>query len=335
VKEINAAAEQAASLTHQLLAFSRQQIMVPKVLNLNDVVGDLNRMLQRLIGEHVEISIHLAEGLQSVKADRSQIEQVIVNLAVNARDAMPAGGRLTIETANLDLDESYASGHADVTPGPYVMLAVNDTGMGIPEQIRAYIFDPFFTTKELGKGTGLGLSTVYGIVKQSGGHIWVYSEPGSGTSFKIYFPSVDSNAEPKPTGHDVEVEKLKTTGGSETLLIVEDDASLRQFVSTVLRERGYHILEAENGIEALAISSRFTGPIDAVLTDVIMPKMGGRELSAALMAQRGEIKVLFMSGYTNDAVVLHDLLEVHMPFLQKPFTPDVVARKVRDLLDRT
>jgi len=332
VTEINNAAARAAALTRQLLAFSRQQVMVPKVLNLNVVIGDINRMLQRLIGDQVEISINLSKSLNFVKADLGQIEQVIVNLAVNARDAMPTGGRLTIETANVELDESYARDHAEVTPGHYVMLAVSDTGTGIDERIRAHIFDPFFTTKELGKGTGLGLATVYGIVKQSGGHIWLYSEAGRGTSFKIYLPRVEGDESPDPA-HKPEPKRLDVPRGSETVLLVEDDASLRLFVSTVLRECGYRILEAQNGLEALSIAAKYAGSINILLTDVVMPKMGGRELSAALSSQREGIKMLYMSGYTDDAVVLHELLEARMPYLQKPFTAEVLARKVRELLD--
>jgi CheY-like chemotaxis protein len=332
VAEINRAAERAAGLTRQLLAFSRQQVMVPKVLDLNVVLGDINRMLQRLIGEDVEISIIQSKGLDRVKADPGQIEQVIVNLAVNARDAMPTGGRLTIETANVELDEAYASAHAGVMPGRYVMLAVSDTGTGIDERTRAHIFEPFFTTKELGKGTGLGLSTVYGIVKQSGGHIWLYSEAGRGTTFKIYLPRVDRSQEPDHTRRQ-KPKPVEAPRGSETVLLVEDDESLRVFVSTVLRECGYQILEAQNGIEAISIAEQFAGRIDVVLTDVVMPKMGGRELSAALTARRQGIKILYMSGYTDDAVVLHELLDASMPYLQKPFTAEVLAMKVRHLLD--
>jgi two-component system cell cycle sensor histidine kinase/response regulator CckA len=297
VTEINRAAERAAGLTRQLLAFSRQQVMVPKVLDLNVVIGDINRMLQRLIGEDVEISIIQSKALDWVKADPGQIEQVIVNLAVNARDAMPTGGRLTIETANVELDQSYAGAHAGVTPGPYVMLAVSDTGTGMDERTRAHIFEPFFTTKEVGKGTGLGLSTVYGIVRQSGGHIWLYSEAGRGTTFKIYLPKVDRLREPDQT-HTPERKQVEVPHGSETVLLVKDDASLRLFVSTVLRECGYQILEAQNGIEAVSIAEQFAGRIDFDLTDVVMPKMGGRELSAALGARREGIKILYMSGYT-------------------------------------
>jgi two-component system cell cycle sensor histidine kinase/response regulator CckA len=330
--EINRAADRAAGLTRQLLAFSRQQVMVPKVLDLNLVIGDINRMLQRLIGEDVEISINQAKGLDQVMADPGQIEQVIVNLAVNARDAMPAGGRLTIETANVELDESYASLHPEVKAGRYVMLAVSDTGTGMDERTRAHIFEPFFTTKERGKGTGLGLSTVYGIVKQSGGHIWLYSEPGLGTTFKIYLPRGEGDREPDQN-HAPERYQTEVPRGSETVLLVEDDASLRLFISSVLRDCGYRILEAQNGIEAITIAEEFAGTIDFVLTDVVMPKMGGRELSAALAARRRGIKILYMSGYTSDTVVLHEILEARMPYLQKPFTAEVLARKVRDLLD--
>jgi two-component system, cell cycle sensor histidine kinase and response regulator CckA len=330
--QINRAADRASGLTRQLLAFSRQQMMVPKVLDLNEVIGNIYRMLQRLIGEDVEISIVQARGLGRVKADPGQIEQVIVNLAVNSRDAMPGGCRLTLETANVDLDEAYARTHPGVSPGRYVMLAVTDTGSGVDEETRAHIFEPFFTTKEPGKGTGLGLSTVYGIVKQSGGNIWLYSEPGHGATFKIYLPMVERTPEDEES-EEPERKRGEAPRGSETVLLVEDDPALRSFVRVVLGERGYRILEAQNGAEAISIAGQFDGRIDFVLTDVVMPKMGGRELAAELAARCPGIRILYMSGYTDDAVVLHELLEARMPYLQKPFTAEVLARKVREILD--
>ncbi|MBI4484232.1 MAG: PAS domain S-box protein [Acidobacteria bacterium] len=325
--EIKKAGERAASLTRQLLAFSRKQVLEPKVLDLNVIVGDTDKMLRRLIGEDIELVSVLAPGLGRVKADPGQIEQVIMNLAVNARDAMPQGGQLTIETADVELDEAYARQHVAVRPGPYVLLAVSDNGCGMDGKILSHIFEPFFTTKE--KGTGMGLATVYGIVKQSGGNIWVYSEPGQGTTFKIYLPRVEESvevarpAEP-PRG---------TPEGSEIVLLAEDEEPVRKLVRQTLEMNGYTVLEARHGPEALQICERHAGSIHLIVTDVIMPEMSGRELAYRLTQLRPGIKVLYLSGYTSDAIVHHGVLDQGVAFLQKPFTPDALARKVREVLD--
>jgi two-component system, cell cycle sensor histidine kinase and response regulator CckA len=329
VEEILKAGRRAATLTRQLLAFSRSQVLTPQVLDLNAVVTNVNKMLRRLIGEDVDLVTILAENPGSVRADPGQIEQVIFNLAVNARDAMPQGGKLTLETENVTLDESYARTHVTVVPGEYVMLAVSDTGIGIDPQTQAHIFEPFFTTKEKGKGTGLGLATVYGIIKQSGGYIWAYSEPGQGATFKVYLPRVDQPASAAGTN--------KTTRpsehGSETILLVEDEPALRAMVRNVLVSKGYQVLEARHGDDALVVSEMHRGTINLLLTDVVMPGMGGRELAEHLVGLYPGLKVLYMSGYTDDAVVHHGVLGSDMAFLQKPFTPETVARKVREVLD--
>jgi len=286
-------------------------------------------MLQRVIGEDIELVTVLAKNLGKVKADSSQIEQVIMNLAVNARDAMPNGGKLTIETASEELDERYAQQHIAVKPGRYVMLAVSDTGCGMTPEIRDRVFEPFFTTKERGKGTGLGLSTVYGIVKQSGGNIWVYSEPGLGTTFKIYLPVVD---EPM-----IEEQKERPIAerarGGETILVVEDDENLRRLTSLILKKHGYRILEASNGGEALIICRNIKEPLDLVLTDVIMPGMSGRQLIEELRQIRDAFKVLYMSGYTDNAIVHHGVLDAGINLLHKPFTVEGLLRKVREVMD--
>jgi len=329
VEEINKAGERAVALTRQLLAFSRKQVLAPKVLDLNAVVTNMESLLRRLIGEDISLRAALAPSLSCVKADPGQIEQVIMNLAVNARDAMPQGGRLTIETANADLDESYAEERFSVRPGPYVMLAVSDTGSGMDAETQAHIFEPFFTTKGQGKGTGLGLSTVYGIVKQSGGYIWVYSEPGRGTTFKIYLPRVDAQAEALEP-HSPRQESLQ---GTETILLVEDEERVRRLARTILAGHGYSVLEASNGVEALRIGERHGSAIHLLVTDVVMPEMSGRELAGRLIARHPDMKVLFMSGYTDDTILRHGVLEAGIPFLQKPFTPSTLARKVREMLD--
>ena len=328
VKEIKKAGDRAASLTRQLLAFSRKQALSPRVLDLNAVLTEMDKMIKRVIGEDVEIRTIYAQGLGRVKADPGQIEQVIINLAINARDAMPDGGELTIETANVDLDEAYAHKRFMVKSGSYVMLAVSDTGVGMDEEVREKIFEPFFTTKEKGKGTGLGLSTVYGIVKQSNGYIWVYSEPNQGSTFKIYLPRVMEEAEAieKDTG------EIKIQRGSETILLVEDNDMLCDFAVKVLRKSGYTVLEARNGKEALDASARHQEPIQLLLTDVVMPGMNGRELARRLMSLRPEIKVMYISGYTDDAIVHHGVLEKGVFFLQKPFTPNLLLNKVREVL---
>ncbi len=327
VAEIQKAGNRAATLTRQLLAFSRQQVVVPQVLNLNAVIRDTEKMLKRLIGDDIELTTHLDPKLGQVKADLGHIEQVIMNLVVNARDAMPRGGKLTIETGNVDLDQSYARGHLAVVPGPYTMLAVSDTGCGMDADTQSRIFEPFFTTKE--KGTGLGLSTVYGIVRQSGGNVCVYSEPGHGTTFKIYFPRVRDDGETaKATIAPATVLK-----GSETILLVEDEPSVRSLVRSVLQSNGYTVLEASRGDEAVEISQRHSEPIHLLVTDVVMLGMSGRELAERLEAIHPEAKVLFMSGYTDDAILRHGVLKAGTAFLQKPFTPEALAVKVRNTLN--
>jgi two-component system cell cycle sensor histidine kinase/response regulator CckA len=325
--EILRAATAAAELTRQLLAFSRQQVLEPRVLNLNDVLAAAGKMLQRLIGEDVALQLTLAPDLGNVKADPGQIEQVIMNLAVNARDAMPDGGKLTIETANIDLDTSYAAQHAVVTPGAYVLVTVTDTGSGMDEPTKARLFEPFFTTKEIGKGTGLGLATVYGIVKQSNGYIWVYSERGHGTSFKVYLPRVSDMTAPA-----AEARPLFANGGTETILLAEDASGVRAAAEEILKRLGYTVLVANDGHTALELAAARTDTIHLLVTDVIMPEMSGRQLADRLQQQRPGLKVLYVSGYTDDAIVRHGMLEPGIAFLQKPFTPQTLARKVREVL---
>jgi PAS domain S-box-containing protein len=329
LEDIHKAGQRAAALTRQLLAFSRQQVLTPQVLDLNALIADLEKMLRRLIGEDIEFRTVLAADLGAVRADPGQLEQVIMNLAVNARDAMPHGGKLTIETVNADLDDAYAQAHVPLVSGRYAMLAVSDTGIGMDTQVKAHIFEPFFTTKEKGKGTGLGLATVYGIVKQTDGYIWVYSEPGQGTSFKIYLPRVAAAAEP-PAPKPLAPASL---AGSETVLLAEDEAAVRNFTRRVLAAHGYTVLTAADGQEALHLAERHAGPIHLLLTDVVMPNMGGRELAERLVAARHEMKVLYLSGYTDDAIVHHGVLEPGIAFLQKPFTLQGLARKLREVLD--
>ena len=327
---IREAAQQAAALTRQLLAFSRKQVLAPKVLDLNTIVAGMHTMLQRLLGETIHLVTIPFPDLGHVKADPGQIEQVVMNLAVNARDAMPDGGRLTIETGPLRLDAVSARQHGEAAPGDYAMLAVSDTGCGMDEATRSRLFEPFFTTKEQGKGTGLGLSTVYGIVKQSGGHVWVYSEPGRGTTFKICLPVVAAAVE--EIGEALPSVPAASTG-AETVLLVEDAARVREVVREILEMSGYHILEARNGAEALEISQRHEGPIHLMVTDVVMPQMSGRELAQRLAPLRPEMRVLYMSGYTDDAIVRLGVLEAGTAFLSKPFTPDALGAKVREVLD--
>ncbi len=329
IEEIRKAAVRAADLTRQLLAFSRQQVIAPTVLNPNDVVANLDKLLRRLLGEDVELRAVLASDLQTVKADPSQLEQVLLNLAVNARDAMPNGGKLTIETQNVELDQEYARGHLSAQPGPYVMLAVSDTGVGMDAATQARIFEPFFTTKEKGKGTGLGLATVYGIVKQSGGWIWVYSEPGHGTTFKVYLPRVGEAAAPAAPS----LTPPASLRGSETILVVEDDEMIRNLVQKVMRANGYTVLVAANGGDAERVSGQHEGPIHLLMTDVVLPGLNGREVARRVVAARAGIRVLYLSGYTDDAIVHHGVLESGVEFLQKPFTPAVLGRKVREVLD--
>ena len=329
VEEIRKAAVRAADLTRQLLAFSRQQVIAPTVLNPNGVVANMDKLLRRLLGEDVELRTVLAPDLAAVKADPSQLEQIVLNLAVNARDAMPNGGKLTIETQNVELDQEYVRGHLSAQPGPYVMLAVSDTGVGMDAATQSRIFEPFFTTKEQGKGTGLGLATTYGIVKQSGGWIWVYSEPGHGTSFKIYLPRVAEAAAPAAPSP---VPPLSVRG-SETVLLVEDDEMIRKLVQKVLKANGYAVLVAASGRDAERVAEQHEGPIDLLMTDVVMPGLSGREVARRLSAARTGIRVLYLSGYTDDAIVHHGVLDPGVAFLQKPFTPAVLGRKVREVLD--
>jgi PAS domain S-box-containing protein len=331
IQEIQKATQRATDLTRQLLAFSRRQILDLKVLDLNTLLKDLDKMLRRIIGEDIELTTLLAENLGRVKIDPGQFEQIILNLAVNARDAMPSGGKLTIETANVVLDGEYARTHVSVTPGPYVRLSVSDTGGGIPLEVKEKVFEPFFTTKEKGKGTGLGLSTVYGIVKQSGGNIWVYSEPAHGTTFKIYLPRVEEDLDTLH-GRD-ETDFLPR--GSETVLLVEDEPSVRDLALRLLNQQGYKVLEAANGEEALRVVQEHIGEkIHLLLTDVVMPQMGGKELANQLKLLRPDVKVLYTSGYTDDAIVHHGVLEPGTHFLQKPFSPKTLTHKMREVLDR-
>jgi len=329
-REIQQAAERAASLTQQLLAFSRRQMLEPRVLNLNNSVSAMDSMLRRLIGEDIDLVTILGADLGLVKADPGQIEQVIMNLAVNARDAMPEGGKLTIETANVELDQAYASRHMAVEPGAYVMLALSDTGHGMDERTQERLFEPFFTTKEKGKGTGLGLSTVYGIIKQSGGTIWVYSELERGTTFKIYFPRVVDIMETPTLASRPRAESLR---GTETILLVEDEESVRALAREALEEAGFQVLEARHGADALAVSHQYQGPIHLLVTDVVMPEMSGRVLADRLAPRRPALKVLYMSGYTDNAIVHQGIMDQGTSFLPKPFSPDALVRKVREVLD--
>jgi two-component system cell cycle sensor histidine kinase/response regulator CckA len=330
VEEIKKAAERAASLTRQLLAFSRKQVLQPKVLDLNSVIVNIEKMLGRLVGEDMELRTSPGVGLGKVKADPGQVEQVILNLVVNARDAMPKGGKITIETANIYLDEAYARRHIAVQPGWYVMLAVTDTGQGMDAETQKYIFEPFFTTKEQGKGTGLGLSTVYGIVKQSGGNLWVYSEVGVGTSFKIYLPLIDEQV----TKPDANVARPESAAGTETILLAEDEEMVRNLARESLKMHGYTVLEAANAGEALLICQQYKGRIDLLLTDVVMPRVSGRELAEQLVGLRPDMRVLYMSGYPDQAIVHHGILDEAIAFIGKPFTPDALALKVVEVLQQ-
>jgi PAS domain S-box-containing protein len=328
INEIAKAARRAADLTRQLLAFSRRQVLEPQVLDLNALVSNLAGMLRRLIGEDVEFRTVLTAAPGAVLADPGQLEQVIMNLAVNSRDAMPQGGKLTIETAAADLDDSYNQTHVPVRPGGYMMLAVSDTGCGMDAETKAHLFEPFFTSKEKGKGTGLGLATVYGIVKQSGGYIWVYSEPGRGATFKIYLPRVE--ATPESLAAKAAPVSLR---GSETVLVVEDEEPVRRLIRKVLETRGYVVIAAGGGEEALHLANAHDGVIHLLVTDVVMPGMSGRDLVRYIVSVRPEMKVLYVSGYTDDAIVHHGVLQPGIAFLQKPFTPEALARKLREVLD--
>ncbi len=328
LKHIHEAAQRGAALTGQILAFSRKQTLTMEPIDLNEVVAQFEKMLRRLIGENIELQLFLSPKLGLVKADRGQLEQILLNLAVNARDAMPNGGKLTLETANVQLDETYTEKHLEVQPGPYVMLTVSDTGHGMDVETQQRIFEPFFTTKPQGKGTGLGLSTVFGIVKQHGGHIWVYSESGRGTTFKIYLPQAEDALQPvgTPTTEPLSVY------GTETVLVVEDEAMVRNLVCETLEAHGYNVLEAQHPDDGLQLASAYENTIHLLLTDVIMPHMNGRELYQKMAAIRPGLKVLFMSGYTDNVIAHHGILDEEVNFLQKPFTVQSLTRKVRQVL---
>jgi signal transduction histidine kinase len=330
LKEIKNAGERAASLTHQLLVFSRKQMLELRVVDLNDVVASSENMLKRLVGEDVDMVTVLAPDLGRVKTDPGQMEQVLMNLVINAREAMPEGGKLTIETAKTVLDETYRRSHAEVKPGRYVMLAVSDTGSGMDDQTRSRIFEPFFTTKEEGKGTGLGLAMIDGFIKQSGGHIFVYSEPELGSSFKIYLPEVEDALSSASVPPAID----KTPHGDETILLVEDEPAVRSLARHVLQTYGYKVLEAARGDEAVQLAETHKGTIHLLVSDVVMPGTSGRRMADRIVALKPGIKVLFLSGYADDAVVRHGILTSGIAFLQKPFTPNALVRKVRNVLDQ-
>jgi two-component system, cell cycle sensor histidine kinase and response regulator CckA len=328
IEQIDRAADRAAALTRQLLAFSRMQVLQPRVMNINEVVEDMGRLIPRLIGEDVELVLRTDPALGAVRADASQMEQVIMNLAINARDAMPGGGRLLIETSNVELDRNYSAARPIVVPGQYVLLAVSDTGLGMDQETQARIFEPFFTTKEQGKGTGLGLSTVYGVVKQSGGFIWVYSEVGKGTSFKIYLPRVDQAIEkgavPQPHGD--------APRGTETILLAEDEQDVRELAREFLESAGYKVMQAANGQEAIRIASQNPDTIDLLVTDMVMPGMTGQQLAGRLQQERGPLAVIYMSGYSEHAATeaAHSLPNARL--LTKPFSRNAILRAVREVL---
>ena len=327
--EIMKAGQRAAELTRRMLAFSRHQVLAPRVLDPNDVVASVKKMLERVLGEDVALHMVLAPDLGKIRADAGQIEQVLMNLVVNARDAMPTGGKLTIETANVWLDEAYAVDHHGVTPGPHVMVAVSDTGVGMDRATQARVFEPFFTTKEQGKGTGLGLAMVFGIVQQTGGSVWLYSERGVGTTFKIFLPQAEGVADASPAP----LPRAASIGGSETVLLVEDEDQVRTVARSILERAGYHVLTASTPGEALSISQLHPASIDLLLTDVVMPEMNGRQLAERIAAARATIRTLYMSGYTDNVMLHHGVLDAGVAFLQKPFTPELLARKVREALD--
>jgi len=329
-EEILKATDRAGALTNQLLSFSRRQIMQTRVMNLNEAVGATEGMLRRLIGEDVQIVMSLAPEAGNIRCDPHHIEQAIVNLAVNARDAMPGGGRLTIETCNVQIDDTYVKTHMGVTPGEFVMVAVSDTGQGMDPVTRQNVFEPFFTTKARGKGTGLGLATVYGMVKQCGGDIWVYSEPGQGTTFKLYFPRVTDASTVVVTK---EPEHPKPVGGG-TLLLVEDETQVRDLTARMLKDLGYTVLAAATGEEAIALARQQAGKLSLLITDVVMPNMSGKQVADALSAQQPGMRVLYLSGYTENTVIHHGVLDSNVEFLAKPFTREALAQKVNDILSR-
>ncbi|PYO92200.1 MAG: hybrid sensor histidine kinase/response regulator [Gemmatimonadetes bacterium] len=329
LEEIRKAARRAAALTRQLLAFSRKQVLEPRIIDVNAVVLNLDKMLRSLISENIELKTDLADNLGAARADPNQIEQVIMNLAINARDAMPDGGTVTIETGNVTLDDAYAGQHVSVIPGEYVMLAVSDTGCGMDAKTQSRIFEPFFTTKPAGRGTGLGLSTVYGIVKQTGGNIWLYSEPGKGTTFKVYLPAIA--ALPEDIGKVAPAEAPRR--GAGTVLVVEDDEQLRRLTHRALDAQGYTVLVADRGGTALDIARRHKGEIDLLLTDVIMPDTNGRKLAETIRAARPGMRVLYMSGYPDGAIASHGMLEPGVAYLAKPFTTEAITRRVREVLE--
>jgi len=331
IKEIRKAGIGAASLTRQLLAFSRKQVIQPEIMNLNDVLNTTTKMLKRLIGENIELQTFFDPALEPVEADSGQMEQVIINLSVNARDAMPAGGKLTVETKNLFLNEDFfKSQGVKGEAGPYVMMRVSDTGSGMEEEILSHVFEPFYTTKGLGIGTGLGLSTVYGIVKQNKGYIFVDSKPGKGSVFEIYLPAAKGGKKPVTAELVAEADLI----GSETILVVEDDIMLRKLTSRILERYNYRILQASNGDDALSVSHKYGGPIDLIITDVIMPGMNVREMAEKIQSRRKEARILYMSGYMDNAISHHGVLTPGIDFLQKPYTPEGLARKIREVLDR-
>ncbi len=329
IEEIKKSGERSASLTQQLLAFSRKQVLKPRIIDINNIIHETHSMLSRLIGEDIQFESNLAPDIKRIKVDVGQLSQVIMNLIVNARDAMPDGGKLTIETANVVFDEQFSEFHFEAKTGRYVMLAVSDTGIGMSKEVQKNIFEPFYTTKEVSKGTGLGLSTVYGIVKQSGGYIWVYSEPGEGAIFKIYFPQVEDDVKPVAEREP----SASFHPGSETVLLAEDEDMVRNLCRQVLESCGYRVIEAQNGIEALELFKENSAKIDILMTDIVMPKMGGKELAENLRKLSPDLPILFMSGYPDDAVVRHGIIDADMNYLQKPFTFNALTQKVRELLD--